>query len=104
MWKYIVMLKYRSAFSKCKKAAIEFLIGYKCLTENGRGRVIKLIEKIKKLYDAQKDLTYILIEDYDLYDKILRGLNGFLDGNEAGFEIFEKNDTINKIKKLINIK
>lgn len=103
MYNLFLKIKYRIAFNKCKAAAVKFIAGYKCLTENGKKRIDDLIRCVLKLYKIKQEMNYLLIDEYILFEDIINGLNGLASGNEVGFNLFEKLDTINKIKKVVNL-
>lgn len=81
---------------RVRRAGIEFLVGWKCLTEKGKGRIDKFCKVLRKLATKEVELNYI-----GYIDDIVMGLEMFKSGTEGGFVDFEKLDTLNKIRVLI---
>lgn len=86
------------------EAAIEFKVGYKCLTERGVARVRRLIKAAVKLYGAEyvANGCKMEIERYELYRRIVVGLNNFSEGCESGFKSFEDMRVLDAIDELYN--
>lgn len=100
MRKILEIVARRRAVAGCRR----FLMGYRCLTENGVARVERAIGGLTRYVKAKCRSGGSKLKELEEIWAIVMGLQGFLRGDEEGFAEYERFETERRLVEFINRK